>query len=116
MNVNDFRKGLMKIMPGYNWTVHRNMLKDSKYLSATGVQSSGFNRLSTLQVVKREKGDTVEYEVKSSGFGASAPWLSDYTAETLARSLRGLQDHYETMASTYSNHAMCLKGGREINN
>jgi len=101
-------------MPGYTWTVHRNMLKNSKYLSATGVQSSGFNRLSTLQVVKREKGDTVEYEVKSSGFGASAPWLSDYTDKTLARSLRGLQDYYDTMASTYSNHAISLQRGREI--
>jgi len=91
MNSNGFRKELIKIMPGYKWTVHRNRYAASNHLSATGIQTSGFNRLSTLQVVRREK---------------------DYTGVTLARALRGLQNHYEAMANMYSRHAWALKLGR----
>ena len=113
MNSNEFRKELMKIMPGYDWTVHRNTFFVSDYLSATGIQSSGFNRLSTLQVVRREKDTEIEYEATSSGYGRRSPWLSEYKDGTLARALRGLQNYYEVMASTYSNHAYALKGGRK---
>ena len=113
MNSNDFREQLIKIMPGYTWTVHRRCTGVATHLSATGIQSSGFNRLSTLQVVKREKDSLFyEYEVKSAGFGGRAPWLSTYTDVTLARALRGLQNHYENRARVYSGHASALKYAR----
>ena len=66
VNVNDFRKELVKIMPGYDWTVHRT--KTSGYLEATGTRSSGFNRLSTLSVSRREQDGKAKYTAKSAGF------------------------------------------------
>lgn len=117
MNQKEFRKELKKIMPGYKWTIHRPFIYSDiphKYLRATGTQSSGFNRLSTLEVIKRQKDDDCfEYEVRSTGFGLRACWLSEYTDGTLARALRGLQDHYERMATEYSSHAMALQRGRK---
>lgn len=112
MNSNGFRKELMKIMPGYTWTIHRSF-KPGCYLFATGIQSAGFNRLSTLAVIRRDRDNRVEYEVKTAGFGRRAPWLSTYTDGTLARALRGLQDYYDTMADEYSNHAGYLKYARK---
>ena len=113
MNSAEFRKELKTIMPRYKWTIHRKM-PWAKHLSATGIQSAGLNRMSTLQVIKREKDGYFEYEAKSAGFGTNAPWLSIYTDTTLARALRGLQEYYETMASTYSNHAGYLQAGRKV--
>ena len=115
MNSNGFRKELVKIMPGYRWTIHRSrdFISDSSCLSATGIQSSGFNRLSTLEVTRRDRDGTVEYEVKSAGFGSNAPWLSEFTDGTLARALRGLQNHYEAMAMKYSGHESALKFARK---
>lgn len=112
MNSTEFRKELMKIMPGYKWTVHTGIGLEG-FLSATGIQSAGFNRLSTLQVYRRDGDCRVEYEVKSSGFGKNSPWLSTYTDGTLARALRGLQNHYRYMASLYSNHEWSLQGARK---
>jgi len=117
MNSNDFRRELIKIMPGYVWTVHRPSKFTKFYLSATGIQSSGFNRLSTLQVIRREKdNEYIAYEVKSAGFGLRAPRLSGYTDGTLARALRGLQKHYEIMARTYSSHAGAIEFARKKHN
>ena len=112
MKSNEFRKELIKIMPGYNWTIHRKRFEASNYISATGIQSAGFNRLSTLEVIRRETERGVEYEVTSSGYGKRAPWLSVYTDGTLARALRGLQGYYEAMAMSYRNHAGSLQTGR----
>lgn len=114
MKAPEFRKELMKIMPGYRWTVQRSTF--TSYISATGIQSSGFNRLSTLHVIRRTKDDNVKYEVKSSGYGKNAPWLSEYTGGTLARALRGLQSHYEIMAQNYGSHASALKYARKPEN
>ena len=80
MDVEIFRAALVKIMPGYNWTIHR-VPTGATTIVATGIQSSGFNRLSTLQV-------------------------------TLARALRGLQDHYRQMAALYSGHERALENAR----
>ena len=107
-----FRDELVKIMPGYQWTTHRPSSKTGAYLEATGIQSSGFNRLSTLAVTRRERDGVVEYEVKSAGFGKRAPWLHTNRDSTLARALRGLQQHYETMANTYRGHASYLQSAR----
>jgi len=116
MTPKDFRAELTKIMPGYAWTVHKNPKcfdkLDLSYLEATGTQSSGFNRLSTLYVIRREKGGVVSFEAKSSGYGLRAKWLHTHTDGTLARALRGLQDHYEMVSNTYRGHAESLRIGR----
>ena len=63
MNSNEFRAELVKIMPGYSWTVRRDPAwlrkavpapEGLNVLTATGTQSSGSNRLSTLEVTRRE--------------------------------------------------------------
>lgn len=112
MNANEFRKELVKIMPGYDWTVHQT--KAAGYLSATGAQSSGFNRLSTLRVERREQDGKIRYTAKSAGYGLRARWLHTNEDGTLARALRGLQDHYESTANTYHSHAEYLKAGRVV--
>lgn len=99
-------------LPGYDWTVHQT--KADEYLSATGTQSSGFNRLSTLSVSRRERDENIRYEAKSAGFGLHARWLHTNEGGTLARALRGLQDHYESTANTYRGHAEALKLGRVL--
>lgn len=112
MSANDFRAELVKIMPGYDWTVHKS--KVAGYLEATGTQTSGFNRLSTLAVIRIERdGEKPTYEVMSAGFGLKAKWLARRTDGTLARALRSLQTHYEATAATYRSHAEGLKQGRQ---
>jgi len=107
----EFRAELVKIMPGYSWTVHKS--SSGPYLMmATGTQSSGFNRLSTLRVIRTERDGAVAYEAKSAGYGLRARWLHANTDGTLARSLRGLQAHYERVAGTYAGHARALQSGR----
>ena len=114
MTPNEFREALKKIMPGYNWTVRKpsKYLSAGEYLEATGTQSSGFNRLSTLSVIRRDKNGAVTFEAKSAGYGTRAKWLYTHTDGTLARALRGLQDHYEAVSNTYRGHAAALKKGR----
>ena len=109
---NAFRAKLVKIMPGYHWTVHRAG-KDAKVITATGTQSSGFNRLSTLHVSVTEKNGCEWYTAKSAGFGLRAPWLHENGDSTLARALRGLQSHYQSMAATYAGHARSLENARK---
>lgn len=114
--VTKFRKELTRIMPGYDWTIRRTRwldTADSKFMEAEGIQSSGFNRLSTLRVIRRDRDGVVEYEVTSSGFGKRSPWLAEYSDATLARALRGLQAHYENNARIYSKHAADLEIGRK---
>ncbi|MCG8271615.1 hypothetical protein MIC97_08880 [Aquamicrobium sp. NLF2-7] len=111
MTPKEFRTELTKIMPGYSWTVHKSS-SDSR-LEATGTQSSGFNRLSTLRVVRTERDGSVWYEAKSAGFGLRAPWLGENSDATLARALRGLQRHYEQKAATYAGHARALQNARQ---
>lgn len=111
MNSKEFRAELVKIMPGYDWTVHQSSV--DWRMEATGTQSSGSNRLSTLSVTRIEKeGEKPTYEAKSSGYGRRARWLHTNKGGTLARALRGLQDYYEATASTHYSHAGALKQGR----
>jgi len=114
MNKSKFRTELKKIMPGYKWTVHKS--SDPEYfLDATGIMTSGLNRTSTLQVIKRKMRATnnFEYEVMSSGFGLKARWLAKAKNNTLATALRDLQDHYVGNANRYIGHANDLKSARE---
>lgn len=115
MSAQVFRAELAKIMPGYSWTVHRRS-KDAVRVTATGIQSSGLNRLSTLRVERKDIGGRVTYTAKSAGFGTRAKWLHENTDATLARALRGLQDHYQRVANTYRSHAASLQKGRSTFN
>lgn len=74
---------------------------------------SGFNRTSTLVVERFEVGNKVEYKAKSAGFGMNAYWLGEFTDSTLARALRGLQNHYQQWAGSYSGAAAALQKGRQ---
>jgi hypothetical protein len=112
MDATYFRKALVKIMPGYNWTVHK-AAKDAKKLTATGIQSSGFNRLSTLEVTYAPDDKGNWFKVRSAGFGRRAPWLYENGDATLARALRGLQDYYRHMEGLYRGHAEALLIGRK---
>ena len=119
MNANKFREELVKIMPGYKWTVSRPpklimALGDGSvpYLEATGVQTSGYNRTSTLSVIRNNRDGNITYSVKSSGFGLKS-WMAERTEGTLTRALRALQEHYEHMAQKYSAHAHDLQLGRK---
>lgn len=107
----DFRAELVKIMPGYKWVVNRTYSSE-QFMIATGTQSSGSNRLSTLEVVRRVDGKAIQYEARSAGYGRRAPWLHCAVDSTLARALRNLQDHYEAMARSYSGHVGDLQRGR----
>lgn len=109
---NDFRIEICKAMPGYDWTVHKS--RTAGYLEATGKITSGFNRLSTLSIVRTERDDKIVYTSKSAGFGLRAKWLHTNSDGTLARSLRGLQEFYEHMENTYGGHARALKNARTI--
>lgn len=110
MNSAEFRKELLKIMPGYSWTVHKTSNPDR--LTATGIQSSGFNRLSTLQVTRNDKGSTAWYAVRSAGHGTKSPWAAEIGNVTLARALRDLQTHYQRQAANYRVLAERLEKGR----
>jgi hypothetical protein len=113
-----FRKQLKQIMPGYKWTVHRSTVSNiykQTYLAATGIQSKGLNRMSTLQVTVREKNNQIEYNSRSAGFGRSAPWLASWEGATLAQSLRGLQELYEVRGNRYLQHSADLEGARAKN-
>lgn len=111
MTSSEFRAELQKIMPGYAWTLRRNRIDG--FMEAEGTQSSGFNRLSTLNVTRRDRDGQITYTAKSAGFGLRAPWLKEHTDGTLARALRGLQKHYESVAQTYRIHAADLEAGRK---
>lgn len=113
MNSADFRKELMKIMPGYSWTVHKQSKYSTNHLYATGIQSSGFNRLSTLMVTRAEQNDgRVWYEVKSAPHGTKTPWAHETGDLTLARALRNLQKHYEQQSAHFRALADSLENGR----
>ncbi len=111
MDASAFRKSLGNIMPGYDWTVHRAW-KGATSLTATGIQSSGFNRLSTLEVSYTRRAGQDWYTARSSGFGRRAPWLAENGDVTLARALRGLQDHYRSKAALYGGQERALQNAR----
>lgn len=106
-----FRIALDKIMPGYRWTVHRAP-KGATKIVATGIQVSGFNRLSTLEVTYSCNDHGEWFEARSAGYGLRAPWLGKSGDITLARALRGLQEYYRATAATYSGHERALAAGR----
>lgn len=106
----EFRKELLKIMPGYSWTVHNT--SNPERLTATGTQSSGFNRLSTLQVTRTDKGGGPWYAARSAPHGTKSPWAAEIGNVTLARALRDLQTHYQRKAANFRALAEGLETGR----
>ncbi|WP_273649045.1 hypothetical protein, partial [Pseudomonas aeruginosa] len=87
MKQSEFRAELVKIMPGYAWTVNSSRCSETM-LVATGIQTSGLNRLSTLRVERRDNycsSGKPRYEVKSAGYGRRAPWLHTAEGTSLAR-------------------------------
>jgi hypothetical protein len=108
-----FRAELLKAMPGYQWKVLKGRPKDTGYLEAVGIQSSGFNRTSTLMVILSEDANKVaSYNAKSAGFGTKSPWLLTGTGKTLLQALRQLQDRYEAAAQEYACARDALIRGR----
>lgn len=93
-----FRKELAKILPGYKWTVHRTL--STRVISATGIQSSGFNRLSTIEVTRHI--ERPWYEAAGYGRGIRALVAGRGYGETLARAIRGLQSHYASERDRYA--------------
>lgn len=110
MNSSEFRRELRMIMPGYRWTVHKT--SNSERLTATGIQSSGFNRLSTLEVRRTEKDGSPWYSVRSAPHGTKSPWAAELGNQTLRRALRDLQNHYQRKAANYRALAERLETGR----
>ncbi|MBX6510506.1 hypothetical protein BTW15_01435 [Pseudomonas syringae pv. tomato] len=111
MKQSEFRAELTKIMPGYSWTLKKGKATDVVMI-ATGIQSSGSNRLSTLRVERKDVNGSVSYTAKSAGYGTRAAWLHVSSDGSLARALRGLQDYYENQARKYQSHATDLRVGR----
>ena len=111
MNTNQFRNELIKVMPGYKWTVHRQTFSFN-FLKATGIKSKGFNRISTLQVTRSDTNDDIVYKAKSAGFSKNAKWMAEHSGSTLKQALRNLQSHYEHMAQLYRKLENDLQSAR----
>ena len=109
----DFRQELVKVMPGYKWTVKKYLIGDT-VAEAEGIQTSGFNRLCTLQVTKRTSRDTGEqvYSVKDAGNGKRAYWGESFKSHSLKSALRILQDYHENSARHHRGQASYLQAGR----
>jgi len=105
-----FRLALKKIMPGYQWTIKKSSHPD--YIVAEGIQSSGFNRLSSLDIARIISRDGVYYLSKLYGFGRRATLIAENKDTTLARSLRNLQAHCEGQEQKWRAAVSYLKQGR----
>lgn len=113
MNTNEFRKEVEKIMPGYKWTIQRPYKDGGAFLKATGTQSAGFNRLSTIKIERRVNNDTtVVYEASIADYGMRGPWRATFADGTLARALRGVQEQCEAMRGVYSACVVAMNTGR----
>ena len=106
-----FRTSLTKLLPGYNWTVHKQI---GPNIQATGIQSSGFNRCSTIQVVHRL--ELKWFEARIAGYGKHSQWLQSGSGGTLAQAIRSLQSELENKASIYSAQASTLQEARSLQN
>jgi len=92
--------------------VHRAP-KNATKIVATGTQTSGFNRLSTLEVTHSVVAGGDWFTARSAGYGLRAPWLHENGDVTLARALRGLQEFYRRKANEYGGHERAIALGRQ---
>lgn len=107
----DFRKWLRKVLPGYNWTVHKSKFPDLQTaIHATGVQTSGFNRTSTIEVVMKKQGQW--FEAYISGYGKHSTVLGEGFGRTVAQAFRALQSNLETKAQIYAVQAGTVQAAR----
>ncbi len=106
----DFRASLTKLLPGYNWTVHKPIGTD---LRATGIQSSGFNRCSTIDVVMSDGGKW--FKSRIAGYGTRAEWLQSGCGSTLAKAIRSMQEGLEHQAQIYNSQAATVQEARQSN-
>ncbi len=111
MNSADFRKELLAVMPGYKWTIHKSS-NPTRYLAATGTKSSGYNRLSTLHIVRSENDGTARYEAKLAGYGTKSPIECDTCGGTLKRALRRLQSSCEQKERHFGHLANQIQTAR----
>lgn len=93
------RDDLLKLMPGFKWTAHRDDSGDGSWIEATGIQTSGFNRICTVRVAVR---DLNWFEAKIAGFGARAKFVKTGCGKTLSRAFLLLQDGLKWEADMYS--------------
>jgi|SRR3990172_969568 len=106
-----FREELKKVMPGYKWTISKLSYRD--HLHAYGILSSGFNRLSTMHVVRDIKTTGIEYSSRLFGFGTRAPLISESSGTTLRQCLRNLQDQCESEKYKWRGAVSYLEHGRK---
>jgi hypothetical protein len=106
-----FRASLTKLLPGYNWTVHKAFGAGAG-LCATGIQSSGSNRCSTVEVKQRADGSW--FESRLSGYGLHSPWLAAGFGGSLAQAVRSLQTSLERQAGIYQAQASTLQNARAL--
>ena len=109
--VADFRAELKKIMPGFKWTVHKSNVLD--WIQATGIISSGFNRVATLQVVRRSNPVRTFYTVKIAGYGKHGLFIREDQGKTLAQALRALEKYCECEWCKWGGAVGNLRQGRE---
>ena len=120
MNTKEFRAEVTKIMPGYKWTVEKpdriygesSTASGFALMKATGIQSAGFNRMSTLHVERRDEAGKIEYEVNIADNGTRGPWVETAKGHTLARALRYVQDQCTAMEGLYRSCVFGLQVGR----
>jgi len=107
----EFRKELVKVMPGLKWTVEKTFTEMQK---AMGIQTAGYNRLYTLSVHRQANHDTgkVDYTVKDSGYGLSSPWGESFKSHSLKSALRLLQNYHEYSARHHNGQVNYLQAGR----
>lgn len=114
-----FRDELIRLLPGYKWTVHKPSVFFEKTpelisdLTAEGTISKGFNRLSTIEIRRIEKNTGVEYTARSAGSGTRSRWLGEQKRDTLAQAIRSLQEYHEMWAREHAAHAGYIQGSRK---
>lgn len=106
-----FRAALTKTLPGYNWTVHKPIGED---LHATGIQSSGSNRCSTIEVRMTSGGKW--FESKLAGYGTRSEWLAHGCGSSVAQAMRSLQTSLERLAGIYRSQANTVESARTSQN
>ena len=104
----DFRNELKKLLPGYNWTVHKGT---SSEFQASGIQSAGFNRLSTIEVNRFKT--TAWYKTFGYGYGTRVNSLGTSSGATLAQAIRSLQEGLENMGSKLLGLAGSIEAARK---
>ncbi len=110
----DFRKELNKVLPGYKWTISKHT-GNGQHLTATGIQSSGFNRVSTIEIYRESKDGYGFYSAKIWGYGRRSPLVAE-TGEfgSLKRALRLLQEYCEHRSSVFKSAANYIEFARRI--